>query len=265
MGLLHSKQYGGNNSLWNESIIEEAKNSGIVGMIRHSPSSSVQSSRNGLGLKGVIYNNLSTNGPIFSQLQMARELPSRTFSRIDFVSSLNKIPTSVYSSTIQEESGSSDADPIYHTDNEDSEPLCSICLEKYANGDEILTLACHHCFHSNCISKWFYKDFLTTFDPSGSFRCPQCRQDHILLSEKASSCCSVVADQGNVITPSSFVRVGKNILNEVGYDMLSDLASDDTSNPPLCEQSPNFRLNGTGFKSKLELSSYSDCGVPLRV
>jgi hypothetical protein len=213
-----------------------------------------------LGLKGVIYKNQTTKGPIFSQLQM----PSKMFSHQHFVSSLSKIPSSIYSSAVSsEDEGVPQVEPLVNGPNEESDPVCSICLEKYLNGDELLTLACHHCFHSSCISKWFYKDFLSEIDPSGSFRCPECRQDHIALSEKATSNCgeSTVSDQDNIITRSSFVRVGRNMLNEVGYDMLGELLSDDQSAHLSIEASPHK----VPLNLKLEISSYSDCGVPLGI
>ena len=32
---------------------------------------------------------------------------------------------------------------------------CVICREVFKDGDEIIKVTCHHCFHSNCIMKWF--------------------------------------------------------------------------------------------------------------
>jgi hypothetical protein len=45
-------------------------------------------------------------------------------------------------------------------------PVCSICLENVALGDDISVLRCGHKFHACCIYRWFDKDTVV---------CPYCR------------------------------------------------------------------------------------------
>lgn len=37
---------------------------------------------------------------------------------------------------------------------DDDEPMCTVCLGEYEEGEAIMQLPCHHQFHDNCISKW---------------------------------------------------------------------------------------------------------------
>jgi hypothetical protein len=50
---------------------------------------------------------------------------------------------------------------------DEEEPCCPICLEVYGEGEWLKTLPCQHCFHEDCILRWF-KD---------SKHCPMCRFD----------------------------------------------------------------------------------------
>lgn len=47
-----------------------------------------------------------------------------------------------------------------------SNEVCSICLEKFTQNEEISLLTCKHQFHKQCVEKWFKKDT----------SCPICRQ-----------------------------------------------------------------------------------------
>lgn len=38
---------------------------------------------------------------------------------------------------------------------DDHEHKCTICINEYAGGEEILTLTCFHKFHADCVEKWF--------------------------------------------------------------------------------------------------------------
>lgn len=44
---------------------------------------------------------------------------------------------------------------------------CSICLEKYNNGENIVLLKCKHEFHYHCILKWLLN----------SIKCPICKRN----------------------------------------------------------------------------------------
>jgi hypothetical protein len=47
---------------------------------------------------------------------------------------------------------------------------CSICLEPYKQGDDIIVLKCSHLFHETCIKTWITPDNQT---------CPYCRRSII--------------------------------------------------------------------------------------
>ena len=47
---------------------------------------------------------------------------------------------------------------------------CSICLEPYKQGDDIILLKCGHLFHEECIKTWITPD---------NQSCPYCRTDII--------------------------------------------------------------------------------------
>jgi len=44
---------------------------------------------------------------------------------------------------------------------------CALCLEEYAEGEEVLMLSCAHLFHEGCIGPWFVK----------SLSCPLCQKE----------------------------------------------------------------------------------------
>lgn len=44
---------------------------------------------------------------------------------------------------------------------------CSLCLDEYCDGEEVLRLNCTHLFHENCLAPWLTK----------STECPLCKQD----------------------------------------------------------------------------------------
>jgi hypothetical protein len=46
---------------------------------------------------------------------------------------------------------------------------CSLCLDNFKKGEDILTLPCEHFFHENCLTPWLIKSNL----------CPMCKQDAI--------------------------------------------------------------------------------------
>ncbi len=37
----------------------------------------------------------------------------------------------------------------------DSDEICSICLENYRKKEKMIRLNCHHIFHTQCIQDWF--------------------------------------------------------------------------------------------------------------
>ncbi|KAJ0522305.1 putative transcription factor C2H2 family [Helianthus annuus] len=51
---------------------------------------------------------------------------------------------------------------------------CSICLEGFEHGDELINLACMHRFHCSCLFPWI--------EVCGA--CPNCRKDIVVTSDK---------------------------------------------------------------------------------
>lgn len=54
---------------------------------------------------------------------------------------------------------------------------CSICLEGFEDGDELINLDCMHRFHSSCLFPWI--------EVCGA--CPNCRKDIVVTSDKPVS------------------------------------------------------------------------------
>lgn len=50
-----------------------------------------------------------------------------------------------------------------------SKDVCSICIEEWQEGAQIMRLPCNHIFHPTCISTWFHR----------STTCPLCKEDFI--------------------------------------------------------------------------------------
>ena len=48
-----------------------------------------------------------------------------------------------------------------------NDAMCQVCLCNYDDGDEVITMPCTHCFHSDCVSTWL-KDHST---------CPICKME----------------------------------------------------------------------------------------
>ena len=46
---------------------------------------------------------------------------------------------------------------------------CTICLEIFKNGSEIVKLFCKHLFHANCFKKWCIKGILNPKCPNSNF------------------------------------------------------------------------------------------------
>lgn len=300
------------------NVMTESKNNPLVGLFRHSPPSTAAT----LGLKGIIYS-LETKkaSNIITQLQIPRQdkvIDRKSFEK-KFLHSIQKIPSKVFSQSQSSETNS----PLYQNseyeniNNNDIIATCSICIESYDNGDEILTLACQHCFHNDCITKWFYQSCLERGESTElPFNCPECRQDHIfndntstsgkIINSKLSfsiiekneminnndndyinnneNNCKINNDDNNNdknnneninknksddnkddydfdISHQSFLHIGANVLNECGYDFLSDFGSD------LHEPSPSKSKSKTILNNlcNISKSQYSDCGTPLTI
>lgn len=301
------------------NALANSRNNPLVGTFRHSPS---VISKN-LGLKvGVMYNGTAGLPPIISRLQAAKDNSSSLgLSRRNFITSLRQIPVTRFSTmSIGSRSSVSSLalDPIVGSNPSpsgtecgdsprnsrqptaldaaldtapnaapnaasDDAPVCAICLEVYADGDEILTLACSHCFHSECASRWFFQQCLNSADISSAFSCPQCRQDHVALSEVSSQANSVLPEGSvqtsteiDAIMPStsgiaaqSFLCLGQSLLSG-GYDFLSDISSEGAPSVKKSQlvvsssSTPPTTPTGTpANQANLDASTWSDCGMPL--
>ena len=248
------------------NVMIESKNNPLVGLFRHSPPSSNHIIKSKiLGLKGVIYPVDNNTKSVINQLQIGR-LSGTTNKRafeINFLDTIKKIPSKVFS---QSQSSEADSPICLESDIEYvNSPLCSICINSYLDGDELLTLACSHCFHNECISQWFYQSCIDR-DDGMPFNCPECRQNHIFSDDVSTSNdkkCTVieVSEKNDSITPQlesqtsnlpvrsptpysqmgsptpgsvldhdisqmSFLHIGETVSNEYGYDFLSDFGSE---------------------------------------
>jgi hypothetical protein len=246
-----------------QNIMNESKTNPMIGLLRHSPSV-ISRSRNSHGKKSsqlAKKQQQQQPPPVLSRLALLRNRPKESSqqhsqqqqpdnpSEPSFVSSLREFHRNVYSvSSLSSHEGNSPLSPLVdHPVSDNDIPMCAICMEKYCNGDEILTLKCSHCFHSECISKWFYQDCLNSEDMRSNFTCPHCRKTNnnnnnnneeskenqelgsidseTLLSLKklqisASDGVSIVSEEG-ILTESLF-KLGKSLLEEDGgYDFVS--------------------------------------------
>lgn len=252
-----------------------SRNNPLVGVFRHSPSSQLPANPKILGLRSIIYGSCS-KPPLFSQLQVQRDVRTAQPIKYNVLSSLRQYPPKKYSSSVGSRSSISTSQSAAvattaaaqgterdsstlsaaHSANgavrsraeasserassgsssnldevDPDGPTCAICLVPYRDGDEIRTLACNHCFHSECVSQWVFhrclsKDELTSLD------CPECRQDHVALSESGST-----VSYAEGISRQSFLQAGQYLLEEGGYDFLSDFGSDAHS-PFVCSRQP---------------------------
>jgi hypothetical protein len=252
-----------------QNIMNENKTNAMIGLLRHSPSV-ISRSRNSHGKKSSQLakkqqQQQQQSPPVLSRLALLRNRPKESNqqsqnqpdnrSEPSFVSSLREFHRNVYSvSSLSSQEGNSPLSPLVdHPVSDNDIPMCAICMEQYCNGDEILTLKCSHCFHSECISKWFYQDCLNSEDMRSNFTCPHCRKTNnnnhnnnnnnnnneeskenqelgsidseTLLSLKklqisASDGVSIVSEEG-ILTESLF-KLGKSLLEEDGgYDFVS--------------------------------------------
>jgi len=73
----------------------------------------------------------------------------------------------------------------------DDNPCCAICLDAFADGDEIRVLDCDHCFHKFCIDTWL----LGALSEESTYTsgCPTCRR--AVSSRRHGSCSSTSSSQ----------------------------------------------------------------------
>ena len=70
---------------------------------------------------------------------------------------LSQLPRTLFEPIDENMAGAAENSPsaaaTLKADKSDIE--CSVCISKYEEGEEILTLTCFHKFHSSCIETWF--------------------------------------------------------------------------------------------------------------
>jgi hypothetical protein len=99
-----------------------------------------------------------------------QEIMKRAIQGVDQI--CNNLPVVTYRSTRDTGSGS-DA----------NQSTCTICLESFVTGDEMLTLPCFHRFHVNCCKKWWLSKVSSTLEDPYSRpdrmkpTCPSCKCD----------------------------------------------------------------------------------------
>ena len=234
------------------NLMDESKTNPLVGLIRHSPSVVAKSQQT----------KAKKDQPL-SRLALMKNL-KKDQKPANFVSALKLFPRGVYSAV----SASSVAgDSVDAFEEIEDSPVCAICMEKYMNGDEILTLDCSHCFHSECISKWFYHDCLNSEDMNSNFSCPHCRRKNSKKSDKsiAESAsvvsispikkCKKTSEDGSIIEEGYFadsmIQIGQTLLEDGGYDFINDVGSEVQPSPKLLSA------------SCLLGSAYLDCGAEI--
>lgn len=217
VGSFHAINYAeGQATKATNGIMLESKNNPLVGFVRHSPSISKS-----MGLKRIISEDPSIKPPILTQLQLKRnELASSPLTEKNFVRSLKQIPTSVYSSS--EIQSPSRRGSIKLDENSEDQCLCAICMEAYVDGDEIVKLACDHCYHGECATKWFYQDVLNSTQMESNFSCPKCRKSHHTTLSEVGTSSSFVTTEDILDMSTTLLQIGQSLIHEGGYDFLSD-------------------------------------------
>jgi hypothetical protein len=201
VGTFHRINYIPFNSHFSQNVImAEARKNPLVGMLRHSPS--IVATRS-TGLKGILEDKEPKNFSLTPLIPGSSSATSTTAPSssststtnkdkpLNFVASLREIPHSHFSTNSSQNGDSevavSPGSILSPLDLINNDPICAICMETYENGDELLTLACSHCFHSDCVSKWFYQDCLNSENMISNFKCPRCRREHHSLASSASN------------------------------------------------------------------------------
>lgn len=181
-----------------------------------------------------------------------------------FVSSLKLIPVKKFvssrslSRTSLSEIGEYQSSSGDIAESPDDQPLCSICLEPYADGDPISNLACSHCFHTECVNAWFYQGCLDDHHTDGHFNCPECRQEHIFSDtnsdDKASD--SGATSSSSTENEEPFVMLGDHteVQREKKKEEEEEVAEGSAIFPPVTPSSPTPTTRSEGSIEIIESS-----------
>ena len=183
-------------------MLGATKNNALIGSFRHSPS--VSSGTVGLGLKEILWEDWKK--PVISQVQLSRE--QKFSNRHASPQLLSSIPITRYMAC------PCLASRVQGADNDEKNnvsmidlPQCAICLDPFADGDELRTLNCCHCYHRRCIDLWLLG--CMSDEATVTNNCPQCRCD---------------------VSPSVPV-VNTNVESDIGEDILEDVTPMQSSFP----------------------------------
>ena len=176
-------------------MLGATKTNALVGSFRHSPA--VSSVTVGLGLKEILWEDWKK--PIISQVQLSRE--QKFSNRHASPYSLSSIPITRYMACpcfASREQGVEDNNKN-NTSLADL-PQCVICLEPFADGDELRTLHCCHSFHRRCVDLWLLG--CMSDEATVTNNCPQCR-------------CDVSSSEPAVVDTRVVIDIGEDVLEDV--------------------------------------------------
>jgi hypothetical protein len=122
-----------------------------------------------VGLKGICSKDKTAKFSL-NQVQVAEDLKKRKKFRLT-PAALRNLPISIFG--LSSVASGSDISP-------NDLPLCSICLEEFADGDELRTLECSHCYHKGCIDIWLLG--CMSEGNASTCNCPDCRQELVFPS-----------------------------------------------------------------------------------
>ena len=164
VGSFHSKDRSELTAL--SPLVVDSRN-GMLPMFRHAPSMLAPSL---MGLKCLIESKDCNHHPIeLNQVLVSEEMKKSKKMKLTR-SVLKSLPVSIFALSA-----------VLVTDPDspiDDAPICSICLENFADGDELRTLKCSHCYHKGCIDLWLLgcmSDATTS-----TCHCPDCRQELVM-------------------------------------------------------------------------------------
>ena len=170
------------------SLIYLPNSSPHVGTFRHAPGHSQR-------LKDLMWEDDTRVTPFISQLQLTKR--NKYADRHIAKHALGDFPMSTFTS----KSVVAEEDP----------PICMICLDAFADGDEIRNLKCSHVFHRACVDIWLLGTLSDDYVYTSV--CPTCRQDAGSTSSSSNGG-AVDGGSGSGIPAEIFVRIGQHLLEE---------------------------------------------------
>jgi hypothetical protein len=126
-------------------------------------------------------------------------------------------------------------------DDEDDEPMCSICLGEFGDGDELRMLPCLHVFHVACIDQWL----------GLSHECPLCKRSvvnntnsHLVASNR-----QFAEAQSTLFTRGALANDG--VANNGIHSGARRADAPNSSAPPVPDGSNNAAARGGGRRRRV--------------